>query len=211
MLVGCAETQWYAIQDDSERHRITGEVELKVELERKPPPSAMRSWIVVAAVKEARGLTAKDSGGTSDPYALLVLGKQKHMTKVVYKELNPRWDESFQLVVNTAGLRPSHPLLLSVFDKDIIGVDDIIGQATIDLERILASLVPSSFGDNSRAAATRGLTKETRQGGDASDSDSLQEWLPLYEDVARTKLAGEVLVEISATQVFAHDASKHVP
>jgi Ca2+-dependent lipid-binding protein len=216
MLVGCAKTQWYAIQDDSERLRITGEVELKVELERKPPPSAMRSWIVVAAVKEARGLTAKDSGGTSDPYALLVLGKQKHKTKVVQKELNPRWEETFQLVVNTAGLRPSHPLLLSVFDKDIIGADDIIGQATIDLERILASLVPSSFGDNSRAAATRGVTKETRKGGDASGNDgqltSFQEWLPLYEDAARTKLSGEVLVEISATQVFPqNDASKHVP
>jgi Ca2+-dependent lipid-binding protein len=192
MQVGSAETQWYAIQDNSERHRITGEVELKVGLERKPPPSSMRSWIVLAAVKEARGLTAKDSSGTSDPYALLVLGKQKHKTKVVYKELNPRWDETFQMVVNTAGLRPSHPLLLSVFDKDMIGADDLIGQATIDLERILTSLV----------------------GGDMSGSDgqltSLQEWLPLYEDAARTKSGGEVLVEISATQVFAqNDASKH--
>jgi len=192
MQVGSAETQWYAIQDNSERHRITGEVELKVGLERQPPPSSMRSWIVLAAVKEARGLTAKDSSGTSDPYALLVLGKQKHKTKVVYKELNPRWDETFQMVVNTAGLRPSHPLLLSVFDKDMIGADDLIGQATIDLERILTSLV----------------------GGDMSGSDgqltSLQEWLPLYEDAARTKSGGEVLVEISATQVFAqNDASKH--
>ena len=205
LLVGSAETQWYNIQDASHARRITGEVEIKVELERKPPPSAARSWIVVAAVKEARGLTAKDSSGTSDPYALLVHGKQKHKTKVLYKELNPRWDETFEVQVDTLGLRPSHALLLSVFDRDMIGADDLIGQTSIDLERILASLMLPSCQDPA-ATATPGLAEANGRDQPAGGSSRHQEWLPLYEDAARTKPAGEVRVEISAIEVL----SSHV-
>ena len=44
-------------------------------------------------VVAARNLTAKDKGGTSDPFARIEYGDQAFETKVIYKNLNPRWDE----------------------------------------------------------------------------------------------------------------------
>jgi Ca2+-dependent lipid-binding protein len=48
-------------------------------------------------VVEANGLVCKANAG--NPYVKLRLGDQKHRTKVVEKNLNPRWNESFNLYV----------------------------------------------------------------------------------------------------------------
>uniref|UniRef100_A0A3B4B6B1 C2 domain-containing protein n=1 Tax=Periophthalmus magnuspinnatus TaxID=409849 RepID=A0A3B4B6B1_9GOBI len=67
---------------------------------------------------------------TSDPYVKFKLeGKQFYKSKVVYKNLNPRWNESF-----------SHPLRdrehqVEVYDKNRT-TDDFMGSCSIDLKNL---------------------------------------------------------------------------
>lgn len=81
-------------------------------------------------VIEARKLLVADSDGFSDPYVRLKVGKKKYKkTTVVYSNLNPVWNERFQLDVpeGTEDL-----LQIQVYDRDVgIGNDDLIGQCEV--------------------------------------------------------------------------------
>uniref|UniRef100_A0A3P8TJ07 Multiple C2 domains, transmembrane 2a n=1 Tax=Amphiprion percula TaxID=161767 RepID=A0A3P8TJ07_AMPPE len=64
-------------------------------------PAACQRYLLNINLKQGRNLVIRDKrSGTSDPYVKFKLeGKQFYKSKVVYKSLNPRWNESF-----------SHPL-----------------------------------------------------------------------------------------------------
>ena len=62
-------------------------------------------------LKQGHDLPAKDSCGTSDPYARFSWkGKQVYKSKTIYKDLNPFWDESFFLTIDD----PLQPLEIKV-------------------------------------------------------------------------------------------------
>ncbi|KAG8087292.1 hypothetical protein GUJ93_ZPchr0010g9308 [Zizania palustris] len=86
-------------------------------------------------VIEARNLRAMDSNGFSDPYVKLQLGKQRFKTKVVKKNLNPTWDQEFSFSISGDAL---DVLKLYVYDEDMIGTDDFLGQVKVPLEDVLA-------------------------------------------------------------------------
>ena len=54
---------------------------------------------LVIAVIEAKALKAVDFGGTSDPYVVVDVGDMTKKTKHVTKNLNPSWNEQFELCV----------------------------------------------------------------------------------------------------------------
>eukprot|EP00058_Branchiostoma_floridae_P016503 XP_002601991.1 hypothetical protein BRAFLDRAFT_82577 [Branchiostoma floridae] len=85
-------------------------------------------------LKEGRRLAIRDKCGTSDPYVKFKYdGKQVYKSRIVYKNLNPRWDETFSLPVDDV----TKPLVVKVFDYDRGLQDDPMGHAYIDLASLL--------------------------------------------------------------------------
>eukprot|EP01133_Synstelium_polycarpum_P010993 gene10993-12804_t len=79
----------------------------------------------------ARNLVAADISGKSDPYVKIRMTSTSkyHNTKVVQKNLNPTWNETFQIeLINSA----YDLIVLEVYDKDSIGSDDLIGYVALD-------------------------------------------------------------------------------
>ena len=84
-------------------------------------------------VLEARNLTAADSDGTSDPYAVLHLSSDAsatQTTKTVSSSLNPEWGEVFAF----DGGREADSVTVCVYDYDYIGRDDPIGEVQISVQ-----------------------------------------------------------------------------
>ncbi|KAI3776400.1 hypothetical protein L1987_46181 [Smallanthus sonchifolius] len=70
---------------------------------------------------------------SSDPYCILKLGEQKLKTRIIYKDLNPVWDEDLTLSVEN----PDLPIELMVYDHDTFSRDDEMGDADIDIQPFL--------------------------------------------------------------------------
>jgi len=48
-------------------------------------------------VKEAHNLFASDRNGFSDPYCVVHIGSKSKRTKIIQKNLNPKWNQKFTL------------------------------------------------------------------------------------------------------------------
>lgn len=88
-------------------------------------------------VVEAEDLKACDSNGFSDPYVVFGDEYQKrlHKTRIINKNLNPRWDESFDVTVQG----PVH-MIATIWDYDTIGDHDYVGRTSLRLD-------PGQFSD----------------------------------------------------------------
>ncbi|XP_068094099.1 fer-1-like protein 6 isoform X2 [Hyperolius riggenbachi] len=78
-------------------------------------------------------LSPADPDGKSDPYIVLRLGKTeiKDRDNYIPKQLNPVFGRSFELQATF----PQESLLtILIYDYDLIGSDDLIGETKIDLE-----------------------------------------------------------------------------
>uniref|UniRef100_A0A8C0LJN5 Extended synaptotagmin-1 n=1 Tax=Canis lupus dingo TaxID=286419 RepID=A0A8C0LJN5_CANLU len=90
-------------------------------------------------VLEAQDLIAKDRflgglvKGKSDPYVKLKLAGQSFRSRVVREDLNPRWNEVFEVIVTSI---PGQELDLEVFDKDL-DKDDFLGRCKVGLTAVL--------------------------------------------------------------------------
>ncbi|KAG9305463.1 hypothetical protein G9A89_021181 [Geosiphon pyriformis] len=82
---------------------------------------------------EGKELVAKDRNGYSDPYVVLQIGDEIHQTQVVNKNLNPRWDASFETPVSTR--EPPKEILLTCWDKDAFG-KDYMGEIKVSLQEL---------------------------------------------------------------------------
>ena len=95
------------------------------------------NFVFTVKVVEAEDLRACDINGLSDPYVVLGDEYQKRLgkTRIIYANLNPRWEESFD--VTTQG--PLN-LIATVWDWDALGEHDCVGRCSIKLD-------PSHFND----------------------------------------------------------------
>uniref|UniRef100_A0A8C8SLZ6 Extended synaptotagmin-1 n=1 Tax=Pelusios castaneus TaxID=367368 RepID=A0A8C8SLZ6_9SAUR len=90
---------------------------------------------------EAENLIAKDNfmggmiRGKSDPYAKVWLAGQRFRSRVVKEELNPRWNEVYEVIVNDT---PGQEVEFDLYDKDV-DKDDFLGRCKIPLKRVLGS------------------------------------------------------------------------
>ena len=93
--------------------------------------------VVRVGVIQARDLENLDISfikkGKSDPYARVAVGAQHFKTQVIDNDLNPRWNEWFEAVVDQAS---GQKLLVEVFDEDAGSKDEELGHLTLDLDSI---------------------------------------------------------------------------
>ncbi|RPA85469.1 hypothetical protein BJ508DRAFT_176765 [Ascobolus immersus RN42] len=101
------------------------------------PRRRQNNYVFTIKIVEAEDLKPMDMNGYSDPYVVLGDEYQKRLakTRVVYANLNPRWEESVD--ITTQG-----PIWLTatVWDWDTMGDHDCVGRTSIKLD-------PAHFGD----------------------------------------------------------------
>ena len=83
-------------------------------------------------ILDAADLPAADRNGYSDPYCKFNLnGKEIYKTKTQKKTLHPAWNEYFECPVKS---RTAADFKVSVMDWDMGDKDDLLGDATINLD-----------------------------------------------------------------------------
>ncbi|XP_073462666.1 fer-1-like protein 4 [Aquarana catesbeiana] len=94
----------------------------------RPVKVLVRIYIV-----KATNLAPADPNGKADPYIVVKVGEQTMDSKERYipKQLNPVFGEVFEMTIS---FPMDSELTISVFDHDLIGSDDLIGETKLDLE-----------------------------------------------------------------------------
>ncbi|KAM9319372.1 extended synaptotagmin-1 [Gastrophryne carolinensis] len=88
---------------------------------------------------EAENLIAKDNfmggmiKGKSDPYVVVRAGGKSVRTKVVKENLNPWWNQAFEILVTDV---PGQDIEFRVFDKDI-DKDDFLGSCKVPVKNVI--------------------------------------------------------------------------
>ena len=95
------------------------------------------NYVFTIKIVEAEDLKACDMNGFSDPYVVLTDEYQKRLskTRIIYRSLNPRWDETVDIVT----LGPLN-IIATIWDWDTMGDHDYVGRTSLKLD-------PSHFGD----------------------------------------------------------------
>ncbi|XP_069078858.1 multiple C2 and transmembrane domain-containing protein 2 isoform X2 [Pleurodeles waltl] len=149
------------------------------------------AYLLIIHLKEGRNLVIRDRSGTSDPYVKFKLNKKTlYKSKVVNKNLNPVWDESFVLPIQNL----NHKLHVKVYDRDFT-TDDFMGSAVLVLrdlelnkttEKIFKLEDPNSLEDD-MGVVVIDFTLSIRQRDQKSHSISMQS-LKLSESLGKNQL-----------------------
>eukprot|EP00164_Ancoracysta_twista_P003608 GFYU01004833.1.p1 GENE.GFYU01004833.1~~GFYU01004833.1.p1 ORF type:complete len:841 (-),score=277.23 GFYU01004833.1:156-2678(-) len=84
-------------------------------------------------LKRGIDLVAADAEGTSDPYVKICCGNQELVSNIVKKTLNPVWNTSISVFVNS----PDERVILKAMDWDKYSVDDSIGWTELNVKEIM--------------------------------------------------------------------------
>ncbi|KPP70583.1 extended synaptotagmin-1-like, partial [Scleropages formosus] len=119
--------QWLSIDGASVESQILLRAELK---------GLLRIYLV-----EAQNLVAKDNlaggmvKGKSDPYVKIQIGSVKLQSHVIKENLNPTWNELFEVVLSQL---PEQEVQFELYDKDMHS-DDFLGRFKVSLSDIISS------------------------------------------------------------------------
>ncbi|XP_072775839.1 extended synaptotagmin-1 [Taeniopygia guttata] len=108
-----------------------------------PDPRMGTERVLRVRLLAAEALAAKDRRlaglvrGRSDPYAAVRAGGRRFRSRTRYRELNPRWDECYEVIVDDV---PGQDVEFEIFDEDI-DKDDFLGRCKVPLSRVLSSRV----------------------------------------------------------------------
>ncbi|XP_051580121.1 multiple C2 and transmembrane domain-containing protein 2-like isoform X2 [Myxocyprinus asiaticus] len=89
-------------------------------------------YLLTINLKEGRNLVVRDRSGTSDPFVKFKLdGKNIYKSKVVNKNLNPTWNESFSFPIRDL----DQTVHVKVYDRDIRS-NDFMGSSSFALYKL---------------------------------------------------------------------------
>ncbi|XP_058244091.1 multiple C2 and transmembrane domain-containing protein 2 isoform X2 [Hemibagrus wyckioides] len=96
------------------------------------PSGQKLHYLLTINLKEGRNLAIKDRSGTSDPYVKFQInGKTVYKSKVVYKNLNPAWNECFSIPIRDL----EQNISVKVYDRDLRS-RDFMGSSAITLSNL---------------------------------------------------------------------------
>ncbi|KAH9621329.1 hypothetical protein KSS87_004863 [Heliosperma pusillum] len=108
----------------------SGEIKLLIEtVKESSNGESGNGWIELVLI-EAKDLVGADLRGTSDPYVKVQYGSEMRRTKVVYKTINPKWNQTFEFPDNGS------PLELLVRDHNAIMSSSSIGNCIVEYQRL---------------------------------------------------------------------------
>ncbi|CAJ2636985.1 unnamed protein product [Trifolium pratense] len=113
----------------------SGEIRLQIEAvkaddqEGSMGSGSGNGWIELVLI-EGRDLVAADLRGTSDPYVRVHYGNFKKRTKVIYKTLNPQWNQTLEFPDDGS------PLILYVKDHNALLPTSSIGECVVEYQRL---------------------------------------------------------------------------
>lgn len=102
-------------------------------------------FVLKIKLKHGKNLAIRDIGGSSDPYAKIFLNTDfKYKSKIVFKNLNPIWNEEFEIKLPKKSLNQS---INSYFDDCTLNIfiydydrgsfnDDLIGFTAIKISQL---------------------------------------------------------------------------
>jgi C2 domain/MUN domain len=140
-LVKLNNIEYAMLQLDKLEREINVDACAEVIQKHSPPPMQRQrkneKYVFTIKIIEAEDLKACDMNGLSDPYVVLGDEYQKRLakTRIIYGNLNPRWDETVD-IVTTGPLN----IIATIWDWDTLGDHDCVGRTSLKLD-------PSHFRD----------------------------------------------------------------
>uniref|UniRef100_A0A671Z1B9 Fer-1 like family member 6 n=1 Tax=Sparus aurata TaxID=8175 RepID=A0A671Z1B9_SPAAU len=123
----------YKLSEDDEEDRGEAGDAGHFRVNRGIPPNSPVQVLIRVYIVSASNLHPADPDGKADPYIVLRLGKNeiKDRDNYIPKQLNPVFGRSFEMHAKF----PQESLLsVLIYDYDLVGGDDLIGETRIDLE-----------------------------------------------------------------------------
>lgn len=101
----------------------------------EPVDTMLDTGNITIDILDGEDLISADSNGKSDPFAVIELnGAEVFKTEVVKKTLHPKWNESATFPIPSLSRTK---LIVHVFDWDLAGDNDDLGQNIIDLTGVI--------------------------------------------------------------------------
>merc|ERR1712151_337337 len=129
-----------------------------------PKPVKLKVSII-----SATGLRAADLSGKSDPFCTCQAKDAKFQTPVLKKTLSPQWNHVQTIEVQPDILGTLPALKFAVFDKDLVGSDDLLGKAELTQDEYLEGYEGTLTLTNAGKAATNEVATLTVAVEEASD------------------------------------------
>ena len=95
----------------------------------KPIQPPLGNKTLIANIYQCRNLPSADSNGKADPYVVIKCGASEALTdkKERMNNLNPIWYRTLALPVSCHSKSDAPPIVIQVWDYDMIGADDLMG------------------------------------------------------------------------------------
>jgi len=105
-----------------------------------PSGDADEPLLLTLRIKKGTNLLVADKNGLSDPFVVLTCNGQRHKSKVVYKTLEPTWDQTFHFSILRMDLLTG-VVGIEVRDYDgMLSKSDFLGSAQLDLARNMTGI-----------------------------------------------------------------------
>jgi len=148
------ETADGTMNTNSEEKKETKEEDKQLILTKSP------YFRIELAILSGQNLVAMDRGGTSDPYVKVLQGDDVlHKTPEKKKTVNPIWNDGATAYIKN----PFNNLLFQVYDKDVVGTDDFMGQVEFSLTENCDINKPAEFSLNLEPGEDEDLLRKVRK------------------------------------------------